>query len=535
MMTAMPIIAIASAHPSPASGEQTARWRGIAILALIVLVAVIVRAPYLGDPAADRDEQLYSVIGLGWLDGQIPYRDMWDRKQPGLFALFALFHAIGGRSVWAFELAGLACTMLAGWQVYRIALRIGTQFAAVIVAIVFLFNIPLFIIHLGQVETFLFPLLLGQLMLAASAFASADRTRVVMILCALMLVGGVALQIKLSIGPFCVLLGVLALIRLKQLGFGPFHIIGLLGVFAAIGLAPTMLFSAYFWYHGAFESYFQANFVSIFFRGTMPAPMIARFGTHLILAAFPLLLYAVLAAAEARSNADPAARRVYRLVIAFAAMGFVALLGAGYPFVHYFGPALPFVCLLAAPFFSFHPSGKLFGYLAVILSMITASFDEQVVRTASHRQAIPALTRMITSQVPKNECLFVFAGPTILYETTQRCIPSRLVYPDHFTNPREVRALDVEITRELARILDSRPGAITMTDDLATEMYNQTTVAMVTEAVERDYTLVGTAFRFPRSVEVFIRNDLVTAEREQSPIPITSLSDLFTKFGERDQ
>lgn len=534
-MTAMSPITADGAPPimqDRAGQDQLASW---AIAALIVLVAVIVRAPYLGDPAADHDEQLYSVIGLGWLDGQLPYRDMWDRKQPGLFALFALFHALGGRSVWAFELAGFACTALAGWQVYRLGRRIGTQFAACIVAVLFLFNIPLFIIHLGQAETFLFPLLLGQLMLAAAAFDTQDRTRVVALLGALMMVGGITLQIKLSIAPFCLLLGMIALIRLHQLGYSRPHIAALLALFAAIGLGPTLLFSAYFWYHGAFETYFQANFVSIFFRETMPAPMIARFGTHIILAAFPLILYAVLAMASARANPDVKARQVYLLTASFAAMGILALVGAGYPFVHYFGPALPFVCLLATPFFAFHPSRKLFGCLAVILSMITASFDEQIVRTASHRQAIPALTEMITAQVPADECLFVFSGPTILYETTQRCAPSHIIYPDHFTNPREVRALDVEITGELERILATRPGAITMTDDLATEMYNQTTVAMARAAIARDYTQVGSAFRFPRSVEVFVRNDLVTAQRVPSPVPITSLSDLFTKFSEKTQ
>ncbi len=533
-MTAMPIIDTDAARALLPAGKEPSRWPEFAIAAIIVLVAVLVRAPYLGDPAADHDEQLYSVIGLGWLDGELPYRDLWDRKQPGLFALFAAFHAIGGRSVWAFEIAGLACTALAGWQVYRIGLRLGTQVGAAIVAVIFLFNIPLFIIHLGQTETFLFPLLLGQLMLAIAAFDTADRRKVIGLLCALMLAGGTALQIKLSIAPFCLLFGVLALMRLRQLGFALPSIAGLLGLFALIGLAPTLLFSAYFWYHGAFEAYFQANFVSIFFRETMPGPMIARFGTHIVLAAFPLLLHAVLAMASARSHCNGAARYAYLLTAGFAAMGVIALLGAGYPFVHYFGPALPFVCLLAVPFFSFHPSRTLFGALAVILAMITASFDEQLVRTHSHREAIPALTEMIVQQLPDDECLFVFAGPTILYETTQRCRTSHLVYPDHFTNPREVAALSVDVTVELQRILDNRPGAITMTDDLATEMYNQTTIAMVREVTRRDYTLVGRAFRFPRNVEVYVRNDLVKPVRTPVAIPVTSFSELFTKFRERE-
>ena len=76
---------------SQARGE--ARWFAPVILALMV---VATRAIWLGDPAADYDEQLYSLIGLRWLDGALPYADLWDRKPAGLFALFAVAHAIGG-------------------------------------------------------------------------------------------------------------------------------------------------------------------------------------------------------------------------------------------------------------------------------------------------------------------------------------------------------------------------------------------------------------------------------------------------------
>src|SRR5215510_6079066 len=33
-------------------------------------------------------------IGLGWLDGRLPYIDVWDMKPPGIFALNAAVFAI---------------------------------------------------------------------------------------------------------------------------------------------------------------------------------------------------------------------------------------------------------------------------------------------------------------------------------------------------------------------------------------------------------------------------------------------------------
>ena len=73
--------------------KSEARWLAPLVLALAV---VATRAIWLGDPAADYDEQLYSLIGLRWLDGALPYADLWDRKPAGLFALFAMAHAVGG-------------------------------------------------------------------------------------------------------------------------------------------------------------------------------------------------------------------------------------------------------------------------------------------------------------------------------------------------------------------------------------------------------------------------------------------------------
>jgi hypothetical protein len=43
-----------------------------------------------------RDQGIFAVIGEGLLNGQVPYRDLWDVKTPGIFIVFALAEGIFG-------------------------------------------------------------------------------------------------------------------------------------------------------------------------------------------------------------------------------------------------------------------------------------------------------------------------------------------------------------------------------------------------------------------------------------------------------
>ena len=63
-------------------GQTFAAWLGVAALYLWV------RLPLLGVPL-DRDEGAFALIGRGLLQGELPYRDLFDHKPPGVFAIYA--------------------------------------------------------------------------------------------------------------------------------------------------------------------------------------------------------------------------------------------------------------------------------------------------------------------------------------------------------------------------------------------------------------------------------------------------------------
>lgn len=67
--------------------------------AVFFLVALVLRAPWLGDPLFHADEQFYLLMGDQLWHGVLPYVDLWDRKPLGLFLIYAAARALPGNGV----------------------------------------------------------------------------------------------------------------------------------------------------------------------------------------------------------------------------------------------------------------------------------------------------------------------------------------------------------------------------------------------------------------------------------------------------
>ena len=63
-------------------------------LIVCAVLAVVLRWPAYGMPW-DRDASVYAVIGrgLGW--GDLPYRDLFDHKQPLIYPVYGVIDALG--------------------------------------------------------------------------------------------------------------------------------------------------------------------------------------------------------------------------------------------------------------------------------------------------------------------------------------------------------------------------------------------------------------------------------------------------------
>jgi hypothetical protein len=108
-----------------------------AIFWALFAACVALRLPSLQQPAG-ADQALYGYVGQRILHGELPYRDAWDQKPPGIHATYAVLWAIwpDERVVPAADLVVAVATAL---LLLALGRRIGPPGAGEVAALVFLF------------------------------------------------------------------------------------------------------------------------------------------------------------------------------------------------------------------------------------------------------------------------------------------------------------------------------------------------------------------------------------------------------------
>jgi len=85
-------------------------------------------------------------------------------------------------------------------------------------------------------------------------------------------------------------------------------------------------------------------------------------------------------------------------------------------------------------------------------------------------------------------CLFIFEGELAFYRTTNTCLPTTRIFPNHLNTYVEAPAVGVDPHQEMARILASRPDVI-LTRAAHEKPYlpNLDTRRMMAEGLARSY------------------------------------------------
>ena len=97
------------------------RNRDLLILLAVVAAALATRIPLLAVLRPYEDEVFYALIGHEWLQGALPYTQIFDVKPPGLFALYALCEAISGDALLGPRLLPLLGVLASAIGLWRIA------------------------------------------------------------------------------------------------------------------------------------------------------------------------------------------------------------------------------------------------------------------------------------------------------------------------------------------------------------------------------------------------------------------------------
>ena len=491
------VVTIARVVPRKASAGGD--WIAAAVL-LVALLAT--RAIFFGDPVADYDEQLYSFIGWRMTQGDWPYVDLWDRKPFGLFAIFALAHALFGPGAIAFQLLAGAAAFAGALLVYLLAREQVDRASAVVAGVLYLLFLALYGSQSGQSEAFHTPMMLAMLWLVRD-WRRPDAPRRVALA---MLIGGLALQVKYTVLPQCLFFGAWALLGEWRMGARLPRLARRAALFALLGVLPTVLVALFYLWRGHFDEFWFANFVSFFDRVSPPG---GRLRHDLVIAYIPLALMVFPGLYAAFRMNPPREWGAYWLHAAWLLAALATVLLPGTVYGYYYAALVAPAILTALPIID--RKGPLRFVPAVLLLLFAAQLYNPAGRYAgslAERRVEARLSSAIAPYVgSEHDCLYVFDGPTVLYRTTGSCLPSRFVYPDHLNNALETPALGVSQTDEVARILANHPGVI-VTASRAVTPQQPDNLARVRDATGRNYRPLITMSLHDRAITAWVRRDL---------------------------
>lgn len=263
--------------------------------------------------AYDPDEAVYKVVATGILDGQWPYRDLFDHKPPLIYVWY-LPAGLGASIVVERVLAAL---MLAASALFlhRIARRLLSAREADVATLAYALLVGSPIIAVGaNTEAFMMAPLLGALLVSSP------------------LAAGVLLGIAVATKPVALAFLPL-LLMMKKRQHGARIIAGMGAALVAISLPFIPIW----------RSYLEANvFFNLTYGSGLPPEQRLRdlvtFNPFVLIAGLPIWLAAVNGALARRD----------RLLLVWAAAGFVAAKATGRDYGYYYVPMLPAGALLAA-------------------------------------------------------------------------------------------------------------------------------------------------------------------------------------------
>ncbi len=476
-------------------------------LLLLLLVAIASRAQVFGNPLVSIDEQFYRLIGHRMLAGALPYVDIWDRKPIGLFLLFAGFAGAGAWSVIASQLVALAATVATAWLVFVMARRITTRGAALAAASIYI----LFLTVAGG-ESVQSPVLYNLPMVAAFAllfFASEAeggpslRTRGM----AAMLLVGVALTIKSSVVFEGLFFGLAWLWMARRDGRRRGSLLGDALLWIGCAVAPTAAAMLVYAALGHFPDWLFANVTSILARRPeLPATAAHRLVTLAAIVAPLLLCFVLRWATRAGPGADPERARL-RLVDAWSAAALLGVILFGIWYIHYALPLFAPLALSAAALGNSRP-GRAYLALLVVGAAIVGQLT--MARHIKSRGDGAVLSAAAAATRGHRGCIFVYDGPTALYDAANSCLPTTRPFPAHLQDLNEGGATGIDQRGEVSRIMAARPDRV-MTMEPAYADENPAVRQIVATALARDYVPL---YRYAGGKQQLVVYELRGAQRE---------------------
>ena len=97
------------------------------VFLILFAVSLFVRLPFFFRDYIDRDESTFILMAQSWVDGHLPYTELWDLKPPITFLFFACIIYIFGKSFLVIRLVGTLIVAITAFYTYKISLTATTK------------------------------------------------------------------------------------------------------------------------------------------------------------------------------------------------------------------------------------------------------------------------------------------------------------------------------------------------------------------------------------------------------------------------
>lgn len=476
----MTAAAAGSADEGAAGKGAGSFGRELPVLLFIAACSLLIRIWWMNNPVVDHDEQFYSYVATGMLDGQVPYVDVWDRKPLGLFLLYEGAHALLGRGAFAYLAMANLFACLGAWLAYRMTAVLADRRTGWVAALLYLLAMTVFGCRGAQSELLFAPLCLGMMYLAMVCRGSRRAMLVAMML------GGIALQIKYTAAPFCAVFAVFVLIEDYRRERSVPAVLGRACLYGLAGLLPTIVIGAWYAAAGYWDDFVYANFVSIFERKTS----IGRFHpkTLTVIAPFLLMIAAGIWAWFRLGQTYP--RRASALVVVMTVGALGSIYFPSNVLAYYYAFLAPFAVLLAVPFYDLRQRAGWFGAAVLVAALaVMGNFPGSIAGGRADVEQFRALTERINAG-GTGRTLYVFSGPTAAYTATSTRPMAKYPFPFHSAEYMEHGAVGRPQEQIVSEFLAKRPTFILTRSDMS--IYETSfTAPMVMSEVRAHYRPVG--------------------------------------------
>ena len=464
-------------------------------LALLLLVAVVLRWDTFGDPNMHGDEVFYQTVGVAMHQGAVPYFDVWDRKPFGLFALSWLI-ALFSQDMLAFQIA--ACLFAAGtaWCIARIARElmlpaaspqeqeresgIARSIGPLLAGIVYLLWLSPLQGFGGQSPVFYNLFIALSALLVVRSLPALHEGRVPRAVLVAMAMAGIGITIKTSALFEAAFLGLFAAWALWRSGTGMGRTLNHAAGWALLGAAPALAIAIGFLAMGHWAEYWHAMFTSNLSKETHWPTSLARL-KFMALALSPIALFFALGLMRLSGEAR-------RFVLAWLGAALLGLAAVPNFYLHYALPLLVPLCVAASGFFNRGIVGTVAVGLLAFLSLTIAPHKPGHAKQSA--AAINKLESLVRTHIG-NGPLLLYDAPPQLYVRTGQPFITPLVFPTHLSHALEKDVSHLPTLAETQRVLSLKPGAVVMAHPLRNAPANDETHKLVLAYVGQHCQLAG--------------------------------------------